>query len=125
MYRPVYYKSYNMPLNFRRITIRFNSIWKSVAAGRALPPACLLVFSLLIAPGQALCQDSILVVPDGTQGETFKINKADTIPRPLTFENWNQFDGSLTTLRIGGGFLCGFQLSISMAAHWQGASFGG
>ncbi len=37
-----------------------------------------------------------------------KIRKADTVTDRLTFENWNEFDGPLTTLKIGGGFLYEF-----------------
>ena len=44
-------------------------------------------------------------IPDGTEGKTIEITEEDTIKKALTFENWNKFDGSLSTLNIGGGFL--------------------
>jgi phosphate-selective porin OprO/OprP len=58
----------------------------------------LLVVALQLASGQ----DSTSVVPDGTQGETMKIGKVDTV---LTLGNWYEFDGPLSTLKLGGGFL--------------------
>lgn len=68
----------------------------------------LLILILLFFHGQSFCQISPGVVPDGTQGETMKIRDADTVPDRLTLENWNQFHGPLTTLKIGGGFLYEF-----------------
>ena len=65
----------------------------------------LLIVLLLLMHEQSFSQIQTGVVPDGTQGETFRINKADTIAQPLTFENWNQFNGPFSTLKIGGGFL--------------------
>ena len=67
-----------------------------------------LILLLLLLHEQSFCQISTGVIPDGTQGETMKIAEADTIVLPVTFENWNQFNNSLTTLRIGGGFLYEF-----------------
>ena len=57
---------------------------------------------LLIASNELFCQDSTLVIPDGTQGETMKIGKPDSV---LTLGNWYEFDGPLSSLKIGGGFL--------------------
>lgn len=57
---------------------------------------------LLIASNELFCQDSTEVIPDGTQGETITISKHDTL---LTLGNWNEFDGTLSTLKLGGGFL--------------------
>jgi len=57
---------------------------------------------LMIAPNELFCQDSTEVIPDGTQGETMKISKVDTV---LTLGNWYEFDGPLSTLKLGGGFL--------------------
>jgi len=65
----------------------------------------LLMVLLLLLHEQSSCQISTGVIPDGTQGETFKISKTDTLAQPLTYENWNKFNGPLTTLKIGGGFL--------------------
>ena len=60
---------------------------------------------LMIAPSELFCQDSTEVIPDGTQGETMEIGKVDTV---LTLGNWYEFDGPLSTLKIGGGFLYEF-----------------
>ncbi len=68
----------------------------------------LLILILLLFHGQSFCQIKPGVIPDGTQGETMKIRETDTVPDRLSFENWNQFDGPLTTLKIGGGFLYEF-----------------
>ena len=38
--------------------------------------------------------------PDGTEGEVF-----DTAAPKRKYDKWNEFDGSLTTLRLSGGFL--------------------
>ena len=62
----------------------------------------LLMCLLMFAPNELFCQDSTLVIPDGTQGETMKISKLDTV---LTLGNWYEFDGPLSSLKIGGGFL--------------------
>jgi len=55
--------------------------------------------------GLSFGQISPGTIPDGTQGETFKITEADTAHQPITFQNFNHFDGTLSTLKIGGGFL--------------------
>jgi phosphate-selective porin OprO/OprP len=73
--------------------------------GRILGLNGLLMILLLLTQEQSFSQIQSGVVPDGTQGETFKINKADTVAQPLTFDNWNQFNGPFSTLKIGGGFL--------------------
>jgi phosphate-selective porin OprO/OprP len=62
----------------------------------------LLICLLMIGPNELFCQDSTEVIPDGTQGETMKIGKVDTV---LTLGNWYEFDGPLSTLKLGGGFL--------------------
>lgn len=62
----------------------------------------LLMCLLMIAPRELFCQDTTQVIPDGTQGETMKIGKVDTV---LTLRNWYEFDGALSTLKLGGGFL--------------------
>lgn len=62
----------------------------------------LLLCLLLTSPNELFCQDSTEVIPDGTQGETMKISKPDTV---LTLGNWYEFDGTLSTLKLGGGFL--------------------
>lgn len=62
----------------------------------------LLICFLLIVKNELFCQDSTEVIPDGTQGETMKFSKPDTV---LTLGNWYEFDGTLTTLKLGGGFL--------------------
>jgi phosphate-selective porin OprO/OprP len=58
--------------------------------------------ALVITPQPSRGQDSTSVVPDGTQGETMKVGKIDTV---LTLGNWYEFDGPLSTLKLGGGFL--------------------
>ncbi|MFI5237096.1 MAG: OprO/OprP family phosphate-selective porin [Ignavibacteriales bacterium] len=65
----------------------------------------LLVILLWIFPSQLIGQDTTKVIPDGTQGETMKVGRKDTV---LTIGNWNEFDGPLTTLKLGGGFLYEF-----------------
>lgn len=77
-------------------------------SGIVLRSSVLLFVFFLLTVDQVLSQISPGVIPDGTQGETMKINDADTIPQRLSFENWNQFDGPLSTLKIGGGFLYEF-----------------
>jgi phosphate-selective porin OprO and OprP len=62
----------------------------------------LLVLEMLIAPYDLLCQDSTEVIPDGTQGETMKIHKLDSV---VSLTNWYEFDGTFSTLKFGGGFL--------------------
>ncbi len=41
-------------------------------------------------------------IPDGTQGEVFRLN--DTI-KTSKYSHWNEFENSTTTLRFGGGLL--------------------
>ena len=62
----------------------------------------LLMCLLLSAFNELFCQDSTLVIPDGTQGETMRIGKVDSV---LTLGNWYEFDGPLSSLKLGGGFL--------------------
>jgi phosphate-selective porin OprO/OprP len=44
-------------------------------------------------------------VPDGTEGEVFDTLHHKKSHTPHRFTNWNYFDGPLTTLKLGGGFL--------------------
>ena len=81
---------------------------KSAMGGRVLGVYGFLIVILLLFHGQSFCQIEPGVIPDGTQGETMKIPESDTIPVPLSFENWYQFDGPASTLKIGGGFLYEF-----------------
>jgi phosphate-selective porin OprO and OprP len=64
-----------------------------------------LIFIALCQPGEAFCQDTSKYIPDGTQGELMKDPNPDTLRFGQRFKDWNEFDGPLTTLRIGGGFL--------------------
>ena len=64
----------------------------------------LLLIFLLIIPGYMYSQDSLIIVPDGTQGENFKFSKERNTDS-ISDGAWNQFDGPFSTLRIGGGFL--------------------
>lgn len=66
---------------------------------------CAFCLTVSLSVDIARCQIEPGIIPDGTQGETMKIEERDTVKVPLKFENWNHFDGSLTTLKIGGGFL--------------------
>src|SRR5512146_1091300 len=47
-------------------------------------------------------------IPDGTQGEVLQREPGDTIIKDRNLKNWNKFDGPLTTLKIGVGFLLDF-----------------
>lgn len=66
----------------------------------------LLMFLLLIPYEQSFCQEPSRIIPDGTQGEVFVVG--DSAATGAKFKNWNEFDGPLTTLKIGGGFLTDF-----------------
>lgn len=57
---------------------------------------------LFMLPGYIICQDTTQVIPDGTQGETMKVGKVDSV---LTVGNWYEFDGPGSSLKLGGGFL--------------------
>ncbi len=54
-----------------------------------------LMILLFILTDYLICQDSTRVIPDGTQGETMKVGKADTA---LTIGNWYEFDGPGSSL---------------------------
>jgi len=95
-------KSYNMFLYFLRFATRLGKISSLNNFGRTFSLPALLVILLAMVPGHLLCQDSTEVIPDGTQGETITISKHDTV---LTLGNWNEFDGTFSTLKLGGGFL--------------------
>lgn len=64
-------------------------------------PVTFYVLILLLLSGQAFAQNF-----DGTQGEVFK--PKDSVPSNYKYARWNEFDGPLTTLRIGGGMLYDF-----------------
>jgi phosphate-selective porin OprO/OprP len=73
---------------------------------RVLPVSCiLLVFQLI--PFLFYAQDTLKVVPDGTEGEVLltpdSLNKAVKTKKP-----WNQINLGFTTLKIGVGFLYEF-----------------
>jgi len=63
-----------------------------------------LLFFLLIA-AHAFSQEEPEPIPNGTQGEVFE---SDTVKPKRKYEKWYMFDGPLTTLQIGGGFLFEF-----------------
>ncbi len=46
--------------------------------------------------------DTVRVIPDGTQGETFELESASAQPKR---QRWNLFPGKITSLKLGGGFL--------------------
>lgn len=77
-------------------------------AGRLFGSNGFLIFISLLIHGQVLGQIEPGTIPDGTQGETMEITESDTIRKRLSFENWNQFNGSASTLKFGGGFLYEF-----------------
>ena len=91
-----------MFLYFLRFATRLGKMSSLNNFGRTFSLPALLVILLAMVPGHLLCQDSTEVIPDGTQGETITISKHDTV---LTLGNWNEFDGTLSTLKLGGGFL--------------------
>jgi len=49
-------------------------------------------------------QDTTKVKLNGTEGEVFRDKQTDTVPKGK-YAHWNEFDGPLTTLKFGGGFL--------------------
>jgi phosphate-selective porin OprO and OprP len=67
-----------------------------------------LIVILLMVPGYLLCQDSTVVIPDGTEGELLPTGKADSVTHRWTFEKWNEIDGPLTTFKFGMGFIYEF-----------------
>jgi phosphate-selective porin OprO/OprP len=62
----------------------------------------ILIFAVLSIANVNFAQDSTRVIPDGTQGETMKVGKVDSV---LTLGNWYEFDGPLSSLKLGGGLL--------------------
>lgn len=65
----------------------------------------LIVFLLFFFTFQGFAQDSTKYIADGTQGEVMKAAEPDTLNFRERFDGWNEFDGSLTTLKLGLGFL--------------------
>lgn len=76
-------------------------ISKPVRSNGAFSLPVLLMLLLLLVYGQSQSQ----VVPDGTEGEVFDTLIYDPDFVPHKYANWNQFDGPLTTLKFGGGYL--------------------
>lgn len=63
----------------------------------------LMYLTILFSPILSVCQEPRNRIDDGTQGEYFEI--PDSVETKNRYAKWNYFDGSLTTLKIGGGFL--------------------
>src|SRR5688572_19334922 len=78
---------------------------KIPATGKTL----LLFFLLFFAITPGFSQETQKPSPDGTDGQVFE---ADTSTSKRKYENWNQFDGKLTTLKIAGGLILDFATYI-------------
>jgi phosphate-selective porin OprO/OprP len=62
-------------------------------------------------PNYSFSQETPRIIPDGTQGEVMVVNKKDSASNQVTlrdWKDWNKFNGPLTTLTLGGGFLYDF-----------------
>ncbi len=58
---------------------------------------------MLITTDYSFSQEPEKRIPDGTQGEFFELS--DSAISKSKYAKWNYFDGPLTTLKLGGGFL--------------------
>lgn len=82
-----------------------NNKSKYSSIGRVLGLSGMLILLFHLSQEPVLSQVTPGEIPDGTQGETMVIHDADTVKPRVTLDNWNEFDGPLTTLKIGVGFL--------------------
>lgn len=74
-----------------------------VTAGKPFPKLVFLIVTVLFLPHKSTGQEPEIRIPDGTQGEFFDtVKSTDSNSK---YAKWNYFDGPLTTLKIGGGFL--------------------
>jgi phosphate-selective porin OprO and OprP len=85
-------------LYFKNLAFLISNNSKYIYTVWTISPISLLVLLLLIVPDKLLCQDSTETIPDGTEGLIMKVNKKDTA---LTRGKWNEFDGSISTLKFG------------------------
>ncbi len=61
---------------------------------------------MLVSNINLFSQDSDrVVIPDGTEGETMTVSKNDSV---LSTSKWYEFDGKVSTLKLGGGLLYDF-----------------
>lgn len=61
----------------------------------------------LLGPGKVYAQNPQQPIPDGTEGEFFPrpYDSLKNLSKKDKWENWNEFDGPLTTLKFGLGFM--------------------
>ena len=72
------------------------------------PPPELLLFmvtALMITPDLTRCQSTSVVSPDSTLEDAMEAGEADVAVPKRKLVSWNEYDGPLFTLRLGGGFL--------------------
>jgi phosphate-selective porin OprO/OprP len=66
------------------------------------------VVMVMLLPWDALSQDTLQYIPDGTQGEQLEAVTTDTLPQTWRDKRWRLFPGKFTTLKFGGGLLYEF-----------------
>ncbi|MCK6620257.1 MAG: porin [Calditrichaceae bacterium] len=95
-----------MPLYFdNRIVTRLSITGKSVRNRAALPLIGLAALLLLIAPHPSRGQNSSAASPDSTSQPTLVAEEEGEDAPRRKLVKWNEFDGVITTVRVGAGFL--------------------
>jgi len=69
---------------------------------RTVSPAGSLVAAMLMLPDRSSCQTPIKTVPDGTEGVVHIIRPMDSLAKKLPP---NEFEGSVSTFKIGLGYI--------------------
>lgn len=63
------------------------------------------LYSVFLIPVLSFSQDSLKVIPDGTEGEVLDTVSAKTGDTKSRFRRWNLFPGKITSFKLGAGFL--------------------
>jgi phosphate-selective porin OprO/OprP len=78
---------------------------KFSTTGKTFSFLAFLFLFIFFSPDQAHGQRPIEPIPDGTQGEILDTTTIDTSVSLDNFKYWYKFDGPVTNLQFGGGFL--------------------
>jgi len=65
-------------------------------------------FMLFILPYSCFSQEKTEYIPDGTQGEMLEVLDSVKVPARWRDKRWRLFNGKITTIKLGGGFLYEF-----------------
>lgn len=90
-------------VNFTIDRVQGRKISKNAGIFKGNSLIVFLFIALLFSPILSFCQEPKKPVLDGTEGDVFE--DAETSDTKGKYAKWNYFDGPLTTLKIGGGFL--------------------